>query len=195
LAKTLPPRLLRFFAKFPPSPLLQKPPVPRSRIPTAEAELPTTTTTITTPPDPNAPALGSWSTDPPLDSEPSAEDQEPPYHNPFLPKKNHATGRWYGPRFGLRQQADLVKLASKHGVLELLPYTTKHPAEKERRRVERGLRVKGTGEGQKVKGKLWERTLKGRLEMRRKAMVQMPGMVQEWKQKGHGRGWRKWPKG
>jgi hypothetical protein len=42
--------------------------------------------------------------------------------------------------------------------------------------------VKGTGEGQKVKGKLWERTLKGRLEMRRQAMLNMPAMIQEWKQ-------------
>lgn len=53
--------------------------------------------------------------------------------------------------------------------------------------------VKGTGEGQRVKGKAWERTLKGRLEVRRQAMLDMPGMIQEWKQKGHGRGWKKWP--
>lgn len=84
--------------------------------------------------------------------------------------------------FGLRQQADLVKLAQKHDVLDLLPWTIKKPGAKEQRRIERGLQVKGTGEGQKVKGKLWERTLKGRLEMRKKAMMEMPALIQEWKQ-------------
>ena len=81
-----------------------------------------------------------------------------------------------------------------------------------KRREELGLRVKGTGIGQRVKGKLWERTQKGRLEERKKAMLAMPAMIQEWKQvcfsadfcgraaltiglqKGHGRGWKKWPK-
>jgi hypothetical protein len=29
---------------------------------------------------------------------------------------------------------------------------------------------------------MWERTLKGRLEMRRQAMLNMPSMIQEWKQ-------------
>jgi large subunit ribosomal protein L25 len=64
--------------------------------------------------------------------------------------------------FSLRRQAELVKLARKHGVEELLPYTVKGTEEKLRRREERGLRVKGTGIGQKVKGKEWERTLKQR---------------------------------
>jgi large subunit ribosomal protein L25 len=118
-----------------------------------------------------------------------------PYPNPFLPTKNFTTGRWHGPVFGLRKQADLVKLAAQHGVVDLLPWTIKKPGEKEARRIESGLRVKGTGEGQKVKGKIWERTLKGRLEMRRQAMLNMPAMIQEWKQKGHGRGWKKWPSG
>lgn len=77
--------------------------------------------------------------------------------------------------------------------MDLLPWTIKKPGEKEKRRLERGLQVKGTGEGQKVKGKMWERTLKGRLEMRRQAMLNMPALIAEWKQKGHGRGWKKWP--
>ena len=55
-----------------------------------------------------------------------------------------------------------MKLARKHGVEELLPFTVKGTEEKLRRREDRGLRVKGTGIGQKVKGKEWERTLKGR---------------------------------
>lgn len=84
--------------------------------------------------------------------------------------------------YGLRKQADLVKLAAKHGVVDLLPHTIKKPGEKEKRRVERGLMVKGTGVGQRVKGKKWERTLKGRLQERKKAMLDMPRLIQEWKQ-------------
>jgi len=85
-------------------------------------------------------------------------------------------------------------LAVKHNVVSLLPHSSKLPSEIERRRVEHGLRVKGTGVGQKVKGKMWERTLKGRLEERRKAMEAMPEMIKQWKERGHGRGWKKWPK-
>jgi large subunit ribosomal protein L25 len=55
-----------------------------------------------------------------------------------------------------------VKLARQHGVEELLPFTVKGTAERVRRRVENGLRVKGTGIGQRVKGKESERTLKAR---------------------------------
>ena len=65
---------------------------------------------------------------------------------------------------------------------ELLPYTTKGTEARLQRRVEHGLRVKGTGEGQKVKGKMWERTMKTRLEKRRQAMLGMPKLVQQWKQ-------------
>jgi large subunit ribosomal protein L25 len=62
----------------------------------------------------------------------------------------------------LRRQAELIKLAREHGVEELLPRSIKGAAEKQRKREEHGLRVKGTGVGQRVKGKEWERTLKGR---------------------------------
>lgn len=55
-----------------------------------------------------------------------------------------------------------MKLARQHGVEELLPYTVKGTEERLRRRAEDGLRVKGTGVGQRVKGKESERTLKGR---------------------------------
>lgn len=73
-------------------------------------------------------------------------------------------------------------MARANGVEELLPYTTKGTEVRLQRRVEHGLRVKGTGVGQKVKGKLWERTMKGRLEKRRQAMLGMPKLVQQWKQ-------------
>jgi len=73
-------------------------------------------------------------------------------------------------------------MARANGVEDLLPYTIKGTKERLTRRLEQGLRVKGTGVGQKVKGKLWERTQKGRLEKRRQAMLGMPKLVQRWKQ-------------
>lgn len=205
LAKTLPPRLLRFFQRYPPPQLF--PSITSQIAASPETPEPSSTAPSTTTPPvaPNASSLDapSSSADAPADL---------PFPNPFQPTKNYTTGRWHGPVYGLRKQADLVKLASAHGVVDLLPWTIKKPGEKEARRIERGLTVKGTGEGQRVKGKLWERTLKGRLEMRRQAMLDMPRLVQEWKQvcllewmlhvsvlivvqKGHGRGWKKWPSG
>ncbi|KAF1830014.1 hypothetical protein BDW02DRAFT_123588 [Decorospora gaudefroyi] len=198
-AKSLPPRLLRFFQKYPPPSLF--PTLSSQLATTSPTPLPATDIASTTPPsDPNA-SLGETSaleptaipSNAPSHSHIPPEAHDLPYPNPFLPHKNFATGRWHSPAYGLRKQADLVKLASAHGVVDLLPWTIKKPGEKERRRVEKGLQVKGTGEGQRVKGKLWERTLKGRLEMRKQAMLNMPALIQEWKQKGHGRGWKKWP--
>ncbi|KAJ4400008.1 hypothetical protein N0V91_008983 [Didymella pomorum] len=178
LAKTLPPRLLRFFQRFPPPQLF---PTITQQIAATPAD-----STVSTPATVDAPTLTEATATTPEDVS---------FPNPFLPTKNFTTGRWHGPVYGLRKQADLVKLANAHGVVDLLPWTIKKPGEKEARRIERGLAVKGTGEGQRVKGKLWERTLKGRLEMRRQAMLDMPRLIQEWKQKGHGRGWKKWPSG
>ncbi|KAJ9645134.1 hypothetical protein H2199_003138 [Coniosporium tulheliwenetii] len=119
-------------------------------------------------------------------NKPPINHHTPPTHNPFLPWRNPTTSRWRPPIFSARRQAELVKLASAHGLESLLPPTTKGAAERASRREEQGLRVKGTGAGQRVKGKEWERTLKGRLEGRRKAMEGMPGMIEMWKQK--------WPK-
>jgi large subunit ribosomal protein L25 len=176
----LPPRLMRFFQRYPPPALF----------PSLAVASPTAPPSSTTPPsDPNAPVTeASAPQTPPVPSTAPRNSRIPahahdlPYPNPFLPSKNFATGRWHGPAFGLRKQADLVKLAVQHDVVDLLPWTIKKPGEKEARRIESGLMVKGTGEGQKVKGKSWERTLKGRLEMRRQAMLNMPQMIQEWKQ-------------
>ncbi|KAF2034582.1 hypothetical protein EK21DRAFT_56124 [Setomelanomma holmii] len=184
-AQALPPRLIRFFQRYPPPALFPN--------------LAATSNITSTPPAPSTTnelsAAGPFPipSTAPRNSRIPPEAHALPYPNPFLPTKNFTTGRWHGPTFGLRKQADLVKLASQHGVVDLLPWTSKKPGEKEARRIESGLRVKGTGEGQKVKGKGWERTLKGRLEMRRQAMLNMPAMIREWKQKGHGRGWKKWP--
>jgi large subunit ribosomal protein L25 len=114
--------------------------------------------------------------------------------SPFKGHKHPITGKWHDPVFSLRRQAELVKLARQHGVEDLLPHTVKGTVERLRLRAENGLRVKGTGVGQRVKGKEQERTLKGRLEKRRQAMLEMPQMIQTWKERGHGRGWKKWPK-
>jgi large subunit ribosomal protein L25 len=105
-------------------------------------------------------------------------------------------------------------LARENGIEELLPPGQKSTAFKQARILERGLRVKGTGEGQKVKGHKWERHVGATLEKRRVAMENMPELVREWKQvrfqvlvpkglgilvltclqRGHGRGWKKYPK-
>lgn len=45
---------------------------------------------------------------------------------------------------------------------ELLPFSVKSTEYRLQRRLENGLRVKGTGVGQRVKGKESERTMKGR---------------------------------
>lgn len=75
-----------------------------------------------------------------------------------------------------------MKLAIRYNVEGLLPPGTKSTEYKETRRAERGLQVKGTGVGQKVKGHKWERTMEGRLEDRRKAMMEMPELIRLWKQ-------------
>jgi large subunit ribosomal protein L25 len=79
--------------------------------------------------------------------------------NPFRWRKHPETGRWHDPVYSLRRQAQLVKLARAHGIEELLPATAKNSETKLAHRVEHGLRVKGTGVGQRVKGHAHERQL------------------------------------
>ncbi|KAF3399448.1 54S ribosomal protein L25 [Talaromyces pinophilus] len=119
-------------------------------------------------------------------------DREHP--NPFLPQPSPNGKKWRSPKYGLRQQADLIKMAKKYGVEQLLPTSRKSTIFKETRLAERGLAIKGTGIGQKVKGHKWERTMETRLEERKKAMMEMPELIRQWKQRGHGRGWKKWPR-
>ncbi|MCJ1287197.1 hypothetical protein MMC26_006545 [Xylographa opegraphella] len=169
LAKSLPSRLLRFFARFPP--------------PALSSSASTTLNTSLSDPNANLSEESGQSVDTP-----------PAYENPFRNTKNTMTGKWHDPIYSLRRQADLVKLAEAHGVQELLPFSTKALEERTRKREEFGLRVKGTGVGQRVKGKWWERNMRGRLDKRRQAMLDMPQMIQTWKQLGRGRGWKKFPK-
>ena len=42
--------------------------------------------------------------------------------------------------------------------------------------------MRGTGDGQKVKGHKWERKMPAKLEARRKAMEGMPELIRQWKQ-------------
>ncbi|KAF2842732.1 hypothetical protein M501DRAFT_18614 [Patellaria atrata CBS 101060] len=190
LAQRLPLKLQNFFRKYPP-PLL----FPQKFNPALAEVSPSTTSTTSTvsttaPTDPNASTTEHPSPSPSSTTPLPAEI----HHNPFSPFLNLRTGRWRGPLYSLRRQADLCKLALKHNVLDLLPPSKKNPLTKAQKREERGLRVRGTGVGQVVKGKKWERTMEGRLEKRREAMMGMGEMVRLWKEKGHGRGWKKWPK-
>ncbi|KAI5849944.1 hypothetical protein BZA05DRAFT_436777 [Tricharina praecox] len=109
--------------------------------------------------------------------------------NPFKPTVFPVTGKWHNPVFSLRRQADLCKLARRYGVEELLPPTKKSSAAREAarlKRAEKPMRVRGHKE---------ERTLKSRLEIRKQAMEKMPALIEEWKRRGHGRGWKDWPSG
>lgn len=119
LAKSLPPRLQTFFARYP------------------------------------SPAILPTGVDPETAKTPYQQDTP----NPFLPTKHPVTGKWHDPVYSLRRQAEIVKLARENGVEELLPYTPKGTLERLQKRVEFGLRVKGTGVGQKVKGHKHERQM------------------------------------
>jgi large subunit ribosomal protein L25 len=91
--------------------------------------------------------------------------------HPFRFWKNPATGKWQDPVYSLRRQADLVKMAKTHGVEELLPETIKGSEYKLARRVEHGLRVKGTGVGQRVKGHAHERHMLSKYVFRGGALL------------------------
>lgn len=176
---TLPARLRNFFARYPPqhySSLV----APRSAVPEGES---TTEEALPSPYTPDRDAKGAHKPDPEKFSlSRSLLVTNKTYRNPFLPYKPNATAPWRSPRYGLRQQADLVKLAVKYNVEALLPIGRKSTEFKAARMAERGLAIKGTGIGQKVKGHKWERTMEARLEDRRKAMVEMPEMIRLWKQ-------------
>ena len=92
--------------------------------------------------------------------------------NPFAFHKNPDTGSMQDPVYSQRRQAELVKLAREHGVEELLPETNKRSDTRIAKRVELGLRVKGTGVGQKVKGRIHERHMIGKYVIPR---VCLPG--------------------
>ncbi|KAF3483840.1 uncharacterized protein GIQ15_03164 [Arthroderma uncinatum] len=193
LVETLPVRLRNFFARYPPQ-YYSSQAIPKS-LPKQESQSSSTedsesSAVIKPAPSPFASrstkvklsktkVAGSLSyTDSLLRSNPNEL-----YPNPFLPYKNPETGRWRGAVVSLRRQAELVKLGIKYGVEELLPPGRKSTEYKQARLIEKGLRIKGTGVGQKVKGHKWERLMKGKLEERKKAMLGMPSMIRLWKQR------------
>ncbi|KAF2863579.1 hypothetical protein K470DRAFT_192630, partial [Piedraia hortae CBS 480.64] len=178
-ALSLPSSLLHFFRRWTPPQLSALPRAPEPSIHLAS-------TTPST--DPNAP-----STDPTAPVSSTTNKEAGWKKNPFLPFKNPSTGKWHGPHYSLRRQAQLYKLAAEHNVLSLMPLSPKHPKVKAQKRLERGLRVKGTGVDQHVKGHKWERTLRSRLDLRKRALEAMPEMIETWKNRGHGRGWKKFP--
>ena len=164
LAQGLPPRLLRFFARYPPP----------SAVFNSHAGSSTVTIALnTSPADPNASQVETTT---------PQSDPQTTHSNPFARRRNPITGKWHDPVFSLRRQAELLKLARANGIEDLLPPSPKSTESRLTRRLEKGLRVKGTGEGQRVKGKKWERMQKGKLEKRRQAMLDMPRLVQQWKQ-------------
>lgn len=178
LAQSLPPRLLNFFKRYPPPQL--------SGLSSSASQL-----------ESFSGALSEGTLSQSSDVVASAPSTTPSsiFRNPFLAYRHPITQAFHGPPISLRRQSELIKLATQHNVLPLMPYSPKSPEVREQKRLENGLRVQGTGMGKRVKGKLWERTLKGRLENRRKALEGMPEMVRLWKERGHGRGWKKWPSG
>ena len=168
-ARTLPRKLLQFL-RTNPHPIIVAQPSPA---PSQSGTIEVSETTSSS--DPNA-QMTTTHDIPSINSDPWT------IFNPFRPWKNPDTGRWHEPKYSLRKQADLVKIARGRGLEDLLPPGKKSTGERERRTVEQGLRVKGTGVGQRVKGKMWERTQKGRLEARRQAMLDMPRTIEKWKQ-------------
>ncbi|KAF2671350.1 hypothetical protein BT63DRAFT_477851 [Microthyrium microscopicum] len=177
IAKTLPPRLIRFFTRFPPKPETAAEPVLAPRKVPILKEDGTTKYTI----EPNNRHVTS------------EHPTEDPNYNPFLPWQNPTTQKWRAPMYNMRKQAGLVRLARAHGVEELLPWTIKKQAVREARR-ELGSRVRGTGEGQQVKGHSWERAMMFKVRQRETAMTEMPKLIREWKTRGHGVGWKKYPR-
>lgn len=190
-AASLPQRLMHFFAKYPPkqySAYYTGVSIPIIRRTRTEKQSENAQITVDASADPSiAPTVPSEDVD---SSRPEVSATIPPtadtiattLRNPFMPWKNPKTGHWQGPKYGLRRQADLVKLAKKYGVEPLLPPGRKSTAFKEQRALERGLRVKGTGEGEVVKGHKWERSIDATVEKRVKAMEEMPALIREWKQ-------------
>lgn len=48
-----------------------------------------------------------------------------PFQNPFKPSRDPRSGKFHAPKYSLRRQAELIKLALRFGVAELLPPSEK----------------------------------------------------------------------
>ncbi|KAJ2899744.1 putative ribosomal protein YmL25 mitochondrial [Zalerion maritima] len=183
LARSLPPRLQTFFARYPPSP----PPAPAHA---ASSSSPAERTTATDTNKKATTAAQQQKQPLPATKKTLYQNDRP---NPFEAWKNPKTGKWQNPVYSYRRQAELVKMAREYGVEELLPPTRKGTEFRLARRVTYGLRVKGTGVGQKIKGHKFERVADEKMEKKRDAVEGMYDMVAEWKRIGAYR-WKKFPK-
>ncbi|KAF3988353.1 hypothetical protein FT663_02387 [Candidozyma haemuli var. vulneris] len=97
-----------------------------------------------------------------------------PQMNPFLPNKNPETGRWHGAKYSLRRSADLIKMAKKFGIQDLLPpipHKRFHEDKYNNKNWMRGIL--------KQKGQKWERDLPEKLEARKKAIADMDKIILE----------------
>ena len=174
LARALPAQLQRFLARYPPASILggatstTTTTRPSSLLSSASASASTSTAGPATTTEPNSPT--STATSPAaaavagLAAAQQAAQPATPHTayqadrpDPFGWLKHPVTGRWLGPAYSARRQAQLFQLARRHGVEELLPPSARSPAARLERRVALGLRVKGTGVGQRVKGHAHER--------------------------------------
>jgi large subunit ribosomal protein L25 len=86
-----------------------------------------------------------------------------PFQNPFKPSRDPRTGKFHAPRYSLRRQADIIKLALRFGVADLLPPSAKmHKLLNGKTRPMAGtLRPKGT---------LEERNRKSYVEKKQKSL-------------------------
>lgn len=158
LARALPAQLQRFLARYPHPSILPSSAAASAATTNEPQSLATDASsaaaTATAGPDARASSQSQSSSPSPW---PTFYQQATP--NPFLPTKNPETGRWRPPVYSARRQAQLAKLARAHSVESLLPWTKKLADVRLAQRVEFGLRVKGTGVGQRVKGHKFEREL------------------------------------
>lgn len=166
----LPPTLRRFLLKYPPVQLYkqQYPNDGRWSQPAPSSD--------TSGPSPQA--IGQAQVSPIQAVKPQFDTDAAPYKSPFEPSRS--LGVWRGPELGLKRQAYLLKLAREHQCEALMPASNKRSDAKEAKRL-RGLRVKGTGIGERVKGHLRERRMKAVSQERKRAMLDMPRLIEEWK--------------
>lgn len=86
-----------------------------------------------------------------------------PFQNPFKPSRDPRTGKFHGPRYSLRRQADIIKLGMRFGVAELLP-----PCDKMRRLI--GGRRRPMAGTLYPKGTYEERTRQTYVEKKQKSL-------------------------
>lgn len=95
-----------------------------------------------------------------------------PKMNPFLPSKNVETGRWYGAKYSGRRSAELVKLASKFGLQDLLPPLPHRQFFADKYYNKNWMRGVLTHKKQK-----WERELPEKLKARNDAIAKMDDII------------------